>query len=159
MQAMLAYEPGTVGHALYAYKFAHRLGDEALMQRARCSPQRFPDLLAARLPKQLSLETVGLLAQQVGCDAIGLWVLLNVATTGEQPAASRSLSPPVPCFICGAQLSAGEGVYREVYRLGVPEDRKERAHERCLDRAAVEARREGVALAAFIAEQFEETRR
>jgi hypothetical protein len=155
VQALLAYQPGTIGHTLYAYKYTYGLGDEALMQSARCSPQRLPALLETRLPEQLSLETVTPIAQAVGCDAVGLLVLLRVATSSEEPRVSRPVSPPLPCFICHGQLAAGEGVYREFYLRGTPEEAKQRAHEACLDQAEAQARREGLSLATFLNDQFE----
>lgn len=155
VQALLAYQPGTIGHALYAYKLAHGLGDEALMQSAQCSPQRLPALLETRLPSALTLETVAPIAQAVGCDAVGLLVLLKMVTSdAEALPVQRQVSPPVPCFICGKQLPAGAGVYREFYLRGTPEYAKQRAHEACLDQAEAQARREGLSLAEFLDDQF-----
>jgi hypothetical protein len=154
VQALLAYQPGTIGHTLYAYKYAYDLDDTSLMQSARCSPQRLPALLETRLPAALTLETVTPIAQAVGCDAVGLLVLLTTATTGEKPPAPRPMSTPVPCFICGKQLPAGAGVYREFYLRGTPEEAKQRAHEACLDQVEARARREGLSLAEFLDDQF-----
>jgi hypothetical protein len=155
VQALLAYQPGTIGHTLYAYKYTYDLGDEALMQSARCLPQRLPALLETRLPAALTLETVTPIAQAVGCDAVGLLALLMVATTAGAPPVQRLPTPPVPCVICQGQLAAGEGVYREVYRIGTREEAKQRAHEVCLHQAQIQARQRGVPLAAFLNDQFE----
>jgi len=41
MRKPLAYEPGTIGHTLYAYKYTYGLDDTSLMQQARGAGMQF----------------------------------------------------------------------------------------------------------------------
>jgi hypothetical protein len=173
-----ATSTGSIGYLLAVYNQLWPYDDERIAVYLQCTIQRLPDLYAAKLPPALArtgdslkvpldvlptlLRECRELGRVAGCDGNKLALLLHRARlvnrgkklTGESTE-TKPPAPPVACFICGKQLSAGAGVYREVYRVGVPEAAKQRAHEACLDRAAAQARREGLSLAAFLDDQFE----
>jgi hypothetical protein len=168
------YQHGSIGYLLAVYNQLWPYDDARIAGYLQCTVQRLPDLYAAKLPPALAragdrlmvpldvlpalLRECRELGRAAGCNGNKLALLLHRAhllNRGKRPTGGTTeTKPPVLCFLCHEQLAAGVGVYREVYAIGTPEEDKQRAHEACLYRAEVQARREGVSLAELLDDQF-----